>query len=292
MNGLILIDKPAGWTSHDVVNAWRRMARTKRTGHLGTLDPAATGLLALLTGKATRLAQFCDKEDKTYLAEIRFGFVSETYDAEGNVVPTGAPAPAQADVIAALERFRGPFLQTPPPVSAKKINGTPAYKLARKGREVHLRPVEVETKHLEVVRASDGKLEISVRCTAGTYIRSLAHDLGQALGCGAILNRLRRIEIGSYRVEEARGLEELARLAAADSLENVIIPTARMLEHIPGCFVGPSEEVQIRHGRPFRTSPFTVPPGSKLVRALSRSGDLVAVGQLKIPNLYHPYLVL
>ncbi len=151
MNGLVLIDKPAGCTSHDIVNRWRKLAQTKRVGHLGTLDPMATGLLALLTGAATRLAQFYGKDDKTYCAQITFGKTSDTYDAEGDVVETGAALPSPDAVHAALSAFTGRFLQTPPPVSAKKINGVPAYKLTRKQIPVDLTPVEIEVKRLEVI---------------------------------------------------------------------------------------------------------------------------------------------
>src|SRR5579875_2613565 len=155
MNGLVLVDKPAGCTSHDVVNRWRKLANTKRVGHLGTLDPMATGLLALITGTATRLAQFFGKDDKTYLAEITFGFESDSYDAEGEVIATGIAAPGDStEILSALDRFRGRFLQTPPPVSAKKVRGVPAYKLTRQNVPFTLEPVEVEIKRLEIVNLS------------------------------------------------------------------------------------------------------------------------------------------
>src|SRR6185312_13732412 len=150
MNGLVLIDKPKGCTSHDVVNRWRRLARTKRAGHLGTLDPMATGLLLIVTGNATRLARFFEKQTKTYDAEIQFGLLSDTYDAEGDVKRTELLPPEAARVVAALDKFRGSFLQTPPSVSAKKIGGVPAYKLARKHQPVELAPVEVEIRSMTV----------------------------------------------------------------------------------------------------------------------------------------------
>src|SRR5579875_2689552 len=144
MNGVVLIDKPGGCTSHDVVNRWRRLANTKRVGHLGTLDPMATGLLVLMTGSTTRLAQFFGREDKTYVAEITLGLVSDTYDAEGEVLETGTPVPDPDLILSALDSFRGSIKQTPPPLSAKKINGVRAYKLARKKEPVALPAVEVE----------------------------------------------------------------------------------------------------------------------------------------------------
>jgi tRNA pseudouridine55 synthase len=289
MNGLILIDKPAGCTSHDVVNRWRKIAGTKRAGHLGTLDPMATGLLVLVTGNATRLAQFYGKSEKTYLAEITLGETSDTYDAEGIITTTNVPLPPEETIVAALNEFRGKFLQTPPPVSAKKIKGVPAYKLARQNIEVELKPVEVEVKQLDVRNMTADKLTILVSCTAGTYIRSIAHDLGQRLGCGALLSCLRRTQAGEYSVEQAHTLDQLATFAAGNRLaDQALIPIAQMLPNLPAEYFDSVIETHIRQGREFRTSPFVVTPGAPLVKALSRSGDLIAIGELKIPNLYHP----
>ncbi len=287
MNGIILIDKP-GRTSHDVVNRWRKLAGTKRAGHLGTLDPMATGLLVLVTGTATRLAQFYGKSEKTYLAEITFGQTSNTYDAEGEIQITDAALPGGADVLAALNEFHGKFMQTPPPVSAKKIKGVPAYKLARQNIEVDLEPVEVNVTQLEVKSQETSKLCVLVRCSAGTYIRSIAHDLGQKLGCGALLSGLRRTRSGEYSVEQAKTLDQLTALAAEQRLSEALIPIAQMLPQMPAEHFDSTVETHIRQGREFRTSPFVVTPGAPLVKALSRSGDLIAIGELKIPNLYHP----
>lgn len=293
MTGLVLIDKPAGCTSHDLVNRWRKLANTRRVGHLGTLDPMATGLLALLTGPATRLAQFFSKNEKTYLAHIALGRTSDSYDAEGEVVDTGIPLPADpALIVSAFDRFRGSFLQTPPPVSAKKIGGVPAYKLARKRLPVELAPVEVEVKHLEVRSISGPVIEILVTCSAGTYIRGIAHDLGQHLGCGAILTGLRRIRVGEFTVDQAHPVSRLDILAAEGRLAEAVIPAGKLLQQIPAEYFDSSTESQIRQGRDFRTSPFVIPPGAPRVRALSQSGDLIAIGELKMPNVYHPGTVL
>ena len=291
MNGLVLIDKPAGMTSHDVVNRWRKMAGTKRVGHLGTLDPLATGVLALLTGPATRLASFFERDEKTYEAEIRFGFVSDTYDVDGKVETTGATLPSEDEIRAALQNFRGRFLQTPPPVSAKKIAGVPAYKLARRNLPFELQPVEVEVLELRVIALSASAVELEITCSSGTYIRSLAHDLGQRLGCGALLASLRRTRAGDFSLAQAHTLEELMKFAEAGQLEQVLIPAANLLSQVPSECVSEVVEAQIRQGRQFRTSPFVVPPGAPLVRAISRSGNLVAIGKLVIPNLYHPSTV-
>jgi tRNA pseudouridine55 synthase len=292
MNGIVLIDKPAGCTSHDVVNRWRRLAHTKRVGHLGTLDPMATGLLILITGTATRLAQYFGKEQKTYDAKIRFGCLSDTYDAEGQITETGSAIPTADEIFAALERFRGRFLQVPPPVSAKKIGGVPAYKLARKQMPVDLKPAEVEVSSLMADWFSDGQLTVSVTCSAGTYIRSIAHDLGQLLGCGALLTSLRRTAVGEYHVSQAKTLEQLTELAAAGHLADAMVPTRSLLQKFPAVYFDAQAEASIRFGRDFRTSPFVVPPGAPFVRALSHSGELIAIGELRIPNIYHPGTVL
>ena len=293
MNGLVLIDKPGGCTSHDVVNRWRKLASMKRVGHLGTLDPMATGLLALLTGSATRLAQFFAKDDKTYLAEITFGLVSDTYDGEGQITKTGVAAPSDLAVLdAALQSFRGVIMQTPPAVSAKKVGGVRAYRLARKRLPIELQPVKVEIKHLELLSATADKIEVLITCSSGTYVRAIAHDLGQYLGCGALLSSLRRTHSGDFTVEQASTFEQLAGLAATGRLAEAVIPLGRLLPHIPAEYFDSSIELQIRQGRDFHTSPFVVPPGTPLVRALSHSGDLIAIGELKIPNLYHPGTVL
>ncbi len=288
MNGLVLVDKPGGLTSHDVVNRMRRIAGTKRVGHLGTLDPMATGLLSIVVGTATRLAPFYEKETKAYQGTIQFGVVSDTYDAEGQMTATGAGLPAEGKIREALELFRGRFLQKPPPVSAKKVGGVPAYKLVRRKVAVDLAPVEVEITRLELLAMDAGQLEVEVSCAAGTYIRSLAHDLGERLGCGAILTRLRRTQAGGFSIAEARTLEQLADLSRAGRLPEAVIPAGQLLAHLPVEHVNEAVEVQIRQGRQFRVSPFVVPPGSPMVRVLSRSGELIAIGNMIVPNLYHP----
>ena len=293
MNGLVLIDKPGGCTSHDIVNRWRKLANTKRVGHLGTLDPMATGLLAIVTGNATRLAQYFGHEEKTYVGDITFGIVSDTYDIEGEVVETGVAVPSDpAVIISALARYKGRFFQTPPPVSAKKINGVPAYKLARKKVPVELKPVEVEIKRLEVQEIRGNQMRVLVTSSSGTYIRSLAHDLGQHLGCGAVLSKLRRTNIGDLDVNSAKCIDELTELAASGRLAEAVIPAAELLPKFPSEHFDVTIETQIRQGRDFRTSPFVVHPGAPFVKALSCAGELIAIGELRIPNIYHPSTVL
>ncbi|HEX4749767.1 MAG TPA: tRNA pseudouridine(55) synthase TruB [Bryobacteraceae bacterium] len=294
MNGVVLIDKPSGCTSHDVVNRWRKLAGTKRAGHLGTLDPMARGLLVLVTGTATRLAQYFDKAKKTYIAEILLGSVSNTYDADGETEPSGIAPPADASVIVdALDAFRGTFLQVPPPVSAKKVAGVRAYKLARQNVQVALKPVEVNISDLDVLDVNPPKVSIRVTCSAGTYIRSLAHDLGQRLGCGGLLAALRRTGVGHFNVADSRTLDELADLASAGRISEAILSSSSLLPTMPSQYVDMVTESQIRQGREFRTSPFVVEPGAPMVKALSQtSGELIAIGELKLPNVYHPTTVV
>ena len=289
---MIVVDKPGGWTSHDVVNKMRRLAGTRRVGHLGTLDPLATGVLPLVIERATRLAQFYTRNDKVYEGVMRFGFSTDTYDAQGEPTSTEQGVALDGAALeAALDAFRGPFAQTPPPVSAKKIAGRPAYELARKRQAVELKPVDVEVYSLEVLRLEGCEAEVRVHCSAGTYLRGIAHDAGRALGCGAFLKSLRRTASGDFRIDSARTLEQLAELAAAGRLEEALIPASKLLPEIPFEIVDAVTAGQIRNGRDFRVSPFQAPKGARYVKALSSQGDLVAIGEARLPHLYHPVLV-
>ncbi|MBZ5675909.1 MAG: tRNA pseudouridine(55) synthase TruB [Acidobacteriia bacterium] len=293
MDGAVVVDKPSGWTSHDVVNKVRRFAGTRKVGHLGTLDPAATGVLPLVIGRATRLAQFYTRNDKIYEGVIHFGYSTDSYDADGQ-----ATSPAQEIVLdreqleAALQKFRGPFAQVPPPVSAKKIAGRPAYEMARKNQPVELKPVDVEVYSLDVVRMEGCEAAVRVHCSAGTYLRSIAHDAGQALGCGAFLKSLRRIASGDFKIEAARTLEQLAALAEAGRFEEAVIPAAQLLPDFPAEVVDALTAGQIRNGRDFRISPFHARAGGRFVKAVNSEGQLVAIGEARLPHLYHPVLVL
>jgi tRNA pseudouridine55 synthase len=271
----------------------RRLAGTKKIGHLGTLDPMATGVLPLVVERATRLAQFFVKNDKQYEAVIRFGQTTDSYDREGE--PTSPAVDVTLDraaVEAALEDFRGLILQTPPPISAKKIGGVPAYKLARRNVAVELKPVEVTIFALHLLECGGNEIRLDVHCSAGTYLRSLAHDLGQKLGCGAIVQELRRTRSGDFEIGLARTIPALEQLSAEGRIAEAIIPAAKLLPEIPGEVVDALTVRQIRQGRDFRVSPFRVQRGAKYVKALSPEGDLVAMGEVKMPNLYHPILVL
>lgn len=293
MDGAVVVDKPSGWTSHDVVNKVRRFAGTRKVGHLGTLDPAATGVLPLVIGRATRLAQFYTRNDKIYEGVIHFGCSTDSYDADGQATSSEQEIVLDREQLeAALQKFRGPFAQVPPPVSAKKIAGRPAYEMARKNQPVELKPVDVEVYSLDVVRMEGCEAAVRVHCSAGTYLRSIAHDAGQALGCGAFLKSLRRIASGDFKIEAARTLEQLAALAEAGRFEEAVIPAAQLLPDFPAEVVDALTAGQIRNGRDFRISPFHVRPGGRFVKAVNSDGQLVAIGEARLPHLYHPVLVL
>ena len=290
---MIVVDKPREWTSHDVVNKMRRLAGTRKVGHLGTLDPGATGVLPMVIGRATRLAQFYTRNDKVYEGTIHFGCSTNTYDADGQPAGPEIPVTLHRDELeAALERFRGEFAQTPPPVSAKKIAGRPAYELARKNQPVELKPVDVKVFALEVLEIEGAEAKVRVHCSAGTYLRSIAHEAGQALGCGAYLKTLRRTASGDFKIESARTLEQLAALAAEQRIGEALIPASQLLPDFPAELVDAITAGQIRNGRDFRVSPFQVRKGARYVKAVTPQGELVAIGEARLPHLYHPVLVL
>ena len=290
---MIIVDKPAGWTSHDVVNKMRRLAGTRRIGHLGTLDPGATGVLPLVIGRATRLAQFYARSSKVYEGVIHFGYSTDSYDSDGaRTSPETAVALDRATLEPIFDRFRGEFAQIPPPVSAKKIGGRKAYEFARKQQVVELKPVEVQVHALDVVGVDGCEATVRVHCAAGTYLRGIAHEAGQALGCGAFLKNLRRTAAGDFTIAQARTLEELAAVAEQGRLQEALIPAAQLLPDFPAEMVDAITAGQIRNGRDFRVSPFQTRAGARYVKAVTPQGDLVAIGEARLPNLYHPVLVL
>jgi tRNA pseudouridine55 synthase len=293
LDGVIVVDKPQGWTSHDVVGKMRRIANTKKIGHLGTLDPIATGVLPLVIGRATRLAQFYTRSDKIYEGTVRFGWATNTYDRAGEAVGPKVEYMIDPEALeAALEPFRGEFLQTPPAVSAKKVDGRRAYELARQAVIVELEPVAVQVYEIAVLEAAGAEARLRVHCSGGTYMRSIAHELGRVLGCGAHLHELRRVASGEFELEQGRTIEQLESLAADDRLLDALVPTANMMPSMPSVFVDDVTAAQIRNGRNFPASPFRSQPASRRVKAVTRQGDLVAIGEAVLPNLYHPIVVL
>jgi len=293
VDGVIIVDKPCTWTSHDAVNKMRRLAGTRKVGHLGTLDPGATGVLPLVIGRATRLAQFFTRNDKTYQGVIHFGYSTDSYDMDGVASSPETPVTLNRQSLESfLDRFRGEIQQTPPPVSAKKVAGRPAYELARKGQPVELEPVTVNIYELQLLSVEGCEASLLLHCSAGTYVRSIAHDAGQALGCGAFLKSLRRIASGDFNIERARTLEELATLAHAGRLQEALIPAAELLPAFPAELVDAITAGHIRNGRDFRVSPFQAREGTRYVKAVTPQGELVAIGEARLPHVYHPVLVL
>jgi len=293
MDGIIVVDKPAGWTSHDAVNRMRRLAGTRKVGHLGTLDPMATGVLPLVIGRATRLAQFFMRSDKIYDARVRFGYSTNTYDREGTATSSVvAPVVTREALEHNLQAFRGEFLLRPPAVSAKKVQGTPAYRLARQQVEVELALVPVHVYELNLVALEGPEAHLWARCSAGTYMRSIAHELGQAMGCGAHLSALRRVRAGDFSIEQARSMEDLDTLAREGRLNEALIPASDLLPEFPSVIVDDTMASQVRQGRDFPVSPFRAGIGTRYIKAVSTAGQLVAIGEAKLPHIYHPVVVL
>lgn len=223
LEGILLIDKPQGPTSHDVVDRVRRKLKMKRIGHAGTLDPNATGLLIILVGKATKVSQYLMSLDKEYQGEMKLGETTDSYDVEGTVTETReVPALPQADIEAAFATFKGDQYQTPPMFSAKKIDGVPLYKLARKGKEVAREPRFIRINELAIVEMNLPMIHFYVSCTKGTYIRTLAHDIGQKLGCGAHLTDLRRTRSDRFDIDDAVMLEDFEQMSLAEIRRHLI----------------------------------------------------------------------
>ncbi len=278
--GLLLVDKPAGPTSHDVVQAVRRAIRQRRIGHTGTLDPAATGLLVLCVGKATRLQQYLLGWEKTYAGEIKLGWGTTTYDTEGEPLAEPRPVPALDGVVLGdlVARFSGELDQLPPPYSAKKTGGRKFYELARAGEEVPLEPKRVTVHRLSLEPAAPDVLRFEVTCSSGTYVRSLAHDIGEVLGCGGHLGSLRRTRIGPWTVERSTAAEVLANRPDQMTPESFISLQELALPY-PEVTLNPTAMSHFAHGQDIMVREADgdfVPGGTVAVR--SRSGELAGVG--------------
>jgi len=234
MDGLILIDKPRYCTSHDVVAEIRRILNFKKVGHFGTLDPLATGLLLVAAGKVTKLFSMFSREDKGYRGRIRLGFATDTYDAAGEpITPESADLPDRTNLLEAMKRFEREFLQLPPPFSAKKFQGKPLYKFAREKKQVDLRPSRITIRRFHLERYAPPDIDFEVVCTSGTYIRSLAYDLGRELGCGAHLAGLMRTAIGPYTLEASFSLEKIRKLAGEGRIQDFLTPLEALFPQIP-----------------------------------------------------------
>jgi tRNA pseudouridine55 synthase len=309
-DGALVINKPKGKTSHDVVDAVRHLAGFRQIGHLGTLDPLATGVLVLLLGRATRLVQFYAGRRKRYTAGFRFGFATDAYDSDGEA--QGPDTSPTLDA-ATLERFAaervGRFEQMPPSFSAKKVQGRPAYELARKKQPVELKPVEVELFEYRLTGIEGSIARFVIECSSGTYIRSLAHEIGQKLGCGAHLAEIERTAVGEFSLEQAISLEELAEAKEAGKFADRVIRLESLLPNFPRINVLPVIEKRVRHGSKFNISiaqlqpgRTEVPPGATTqldggepkpprLRVFGQQDKLIAIAEAVVPRTYQPVVV-
>ena len=273
MNGIVIVDKPQGWTSQDVTARLRRVFSTRRIGHGGTLDPMATGVLPVFVGRGTRGVEFFEHAEKTYETLLRLGITTDTEDITGTVLTEREAAVTASQVEEALEQFRGDILQVPPMYSALKVNGQKLYDLARKGKEVERQPRPITIHELTLLGMEAEGIRLRVRCSKGTYIRTLCKDIGQALGCGGCMAELRRVSAGEYTIAEAVPLQELLDTGTP---EKYLRPVDTMFRACPACTLTENQEKRCRNGNPFSVK---LPEGT--YRAYSRSGEFLMLAQVE-----------
>ena len=305
MDGLLVIDKPAGLTSHDVVVRARRILRERRVGHTGTLDPFATGVLVILLGRATRLAQFLSGVDKEYEAIIRLGYSTDTGDLTGNPIPGPTAKPdawTETEIEKVLQSLRGDIDQVPPMYSAKKVEGKRLYELARRGESVERKPIQVCIYEFAAIRPSgqlikdnlDGTFDFHTRvsCSSGTYVRTLAEDFGKRLYVGAHLAELRRTRVGDFSIDQAITLDELKIHFGEESIGEVLVPPGAALSQLPFVHLTPEDVSRANHGREVRVAESNWSDGEN-VRMCDGDNELVAVGRYDAnTNSLHPRVVL
>jgi tRNA pseudouridine55 synthase len=310
-DGILVINKPSERTSHDVVESVRRLVGFRGIGHLGTLDPLATGVLVVALGRATRLARFYTGRRKRYTCAVRFGFETDTYDADGEALgPDKAPTLNSEEIAAHAAQFLGKIQQVPPAYSAKKIHGCPAHELARKKKPVKLEPVEVEVFEFLPTSVEGSVARFTVECGAGTYIRSLAYDLGKLQGSGAHLAEITRTAVGEFTLDDARSLAELEQDAKGGRLLERVIPLEKLLTDLPRTTVLPIVEKRVRHGAKFNITLAQIQPGlaneaqnapaqldsgdwkPSRLRVFNQQGQLIAIAEPVVPRTYQPLVVL
>lgn len=272
MNGIVIVGKPEGWTSQDVAARLRRVFNTRRIGHGGTLDPMATGVLPVFVGRATRGVEFFEHAEKTYEATLRLGLTTDTEDTSGTVLEETPVALTEADLLAVLPQFRGQILQVPPMYSALKVNGQKLYELARKGKEVERKPRPITIHELELLEFSGNTARLRVRCSKGTYIRTLCKDIGQALGCGGCMAALRRTAAGEYGIAEAVPLQSLLE---AEDPEEYLRPVDSMFRNYPAITLSAKQETRCRNG-----NSFTLKIADGTYRVYSQSGEFLALSKV------------
>ena len=276
MNGILLIDKPEGWTSNDVVQKLRGMLRERRIGHSGTLDPMATGLLVVFVGRATRAVEFAEQHDKRYVAGLRLGQTTDAQDITGNTLESSDKLPTEEELVAALENFKGEISQIPPMYSAIKVNGQRLYEIARKGGEVERKARNIKILSIDMLGKQEGDYLLDVRCSKGTYIRTLCHDLGNFLGCGGCMSSLRRVEAGRFSLENAVTLEQVQDYVNRGEAEKLLMPVDKLFDYCPECKVNEAQEKKLRCGNYID---FKMADGE--YRVYSQSGEFLLLGRVK-----------
>ncbi len=293
MNGVLVINKPQNWTSHDVVNKARVLLKEKKIGHTGTLDPLATGVLVLCIGKATKIVRYLEADDKEYIAELKLGATTDTLDSAGSILETREYSPPSRDEVQrALDRFLGDILQRPPAYSALKVSGVPSYRLARQGTilEHEERPVTIS--EITLLEYRDPLVRFSVTCSKGTYIRTLCADIGAFLGAGAHLTALVRTRAGRFRIEQALDLEQLAQKASLGLAEQSLLPLGEALGSFASVTVDASDAWRISHGNTIPIPPgFAVNDLLPLIQVLDRDGRMLAIAKTS-GELIRPEVVI
>lgn len=276
MNGILLIDKQPDWTSNDVVAKLKGMLHQRRVGHSGTLDPMATGLLVVFVGRATRAVEFAEGHDKRYLASLRLGLVTDTQDISGTVLERRAVSVTRGELEAALEAFKGEQGQLPPMYSAIKHKGRPLYEIARKGGEVERKPRKITVYDMRLLGEDRGDYLLDIRCSKGTYVRTLCHDLGHALGCGGCMSSLRRLEAGGFSVDKAHKLSEVQEYADQGRAEELLLPVDSLFTELNSCVAEAWQERKLRCGNEYSVG---LPDGD--YRVYSASGEFLMLGRVE-----------
>ena len=276
-NGILVIDKSAGWTSQDVAAKLRGVFHERRVGHGGTLDPMATGVLPVFIGRATRAAEFLESAEKEYVARLRLGVVTDTQDTSGTVLETNSVCVTRAQLEAALRQFLGPIEQIPPMYSAIKINGQKLYELARRGQEVARRPRSITIHALELLEGEGADWTIRVRCSKGTYVRTLCHDLGRALGCGGCMSSLRRTRAGSFTLAQAVTMQQVLDFAAGQDPQQLLMPVDAVFAAHPPLIVTLGQAAKLKNGAQVKDWQFQ--PGT--YRVYAEDGEFLLLGRVE-----------
>ena len=276
-NGILVIDKSAGWTSQDVAAKLRGVFHERRVGHGGTLDPMATGVLPVFIGRATRAAEFLESAEKEYVAGLRLGVVTDTQDTSGTVLETNSVCVTRAQLEAALRQFLGPIEQLPPMYSAIKINGQKLYELARRGQEVARKPRSITIHALELLEGEGADWTVRVRCSKGTYVRTLCHDLGRALGCGGCMSSLRRTRAGSFTLAQAVTMQQVLDFAAGQDPQQLLMPVDAVFAAHPPLIVTLGQAAKLKNGAQVKDWQFQ--PGT--YRVYAEDGEFLLLGRVE-----------